>query len=84
MLVAAVDVIERALASSGSLYKILLAPGFENIRWNIGVWRAWRNFHRAYREVPAYRRYIDARGGRPRIRLDEHLLPDLRTIPEVD
>jgi phenylacetate-CoA ligase len=84
LLVAAVDVIERALASSGSLYKILLAPGIEDLRWKVGVWRAWRNFHRAYEEVPAYGQYIDARGGRPRIRLDEHLLPDLRAIPEID
>jgi phenylacetate-CoA ligase len=62
----------------------LLVPGFEDLRWNVGVWRAWRNFHRAYIGVPAYRQYIDLHGGRPRIRLDAHLLPDLQAIPEVD
>ncbi len=83
-IVACVDFVERMLASSGSLYKILLIPGFERLRWRIGVWRAWSNFYRAYREVPAYRQFIDAQGGRPHIRLAGNFLPDLRSIPEMD
>jgi phenylacetate-coenzyme A ligase PaaK-like adenylate-forming protein len=83
-LVACVDFVERMLASSGSLYKLLLVPGFERLRWRIGVWRAWRSFYRTYRDVPAYRQFIDTQGGRPRIRLAGDFLPDLRSIPEMD
>jgi phenylacetate-CoA ligase len=83
-MVACVNVIERMLASSGSSYKILLVPGFEEWRWQVGVWRAWRNYFRAYDEVPAYRQFIDARGPRPYIALTDDYLPDLRSIPEMD
>jgi len=83
-IVASIDLIERMFASSTSSYKILLTPGFERLRWRLGVWRAWRSFYRAYRDVPAYREFIDAHGGRPQIRLMDNLLPDLRTIPEID
>jgi phenylacetate-CoA ligase len=72
------------LASSGSLYKVLLIPGFERQRWRIGVWRAWRSYYRAYRDVPAYRQFIEARGGRPHLKLGPDFLPDLRAIPEMD
>jgi phenylacetate-CoA ligase len=82
--VAIVDVTERALASSGSLYKILLTPGFERLRWRLGIWRAWRSFYQAYRSVPAYRDYIAAHGGMPSIQLDAHLNPNLTVIPEMD
>ena len=64
-IVACVDVVERMLASSGSLYRILLIPGFERLRWRIGVWRAWRSYYRTYRDVPAYRQFIDLHGGKP-------------------
>ena len=83
-IVACVDFVERMLASSGSLYKVLLIPGFERLRWRIGVWRAWRTFYRTYRDVPAYRQFIAAHGGRPRIPLTDNFLPDLRAIPEID
>lgn len=82
--VACVDVVERMLASSGSLYRILLLPGFERLRWRIGVWRAWRSYYRAYRDVPAYRQFIDLHGGKPHLELGEDFLPDLRAIPEMD
>jgi phenylacetate-CoA ligase len=83
-IVACIDFIERMLASSGSFYKILLTPGFERLRWRVGVWRAWRSFYRTYRDVPAYRQFIDLRGGRPHIELGSDFLPDLRSIPEMD
>jgi len=83
-IVACVDFVERTLASSGSLYKLLLIPGLERLRWRVGVWRAWRSFYRTYRDVPAYRDFIAAHGGRPRIRLRDDFLPDLRSIPEMD
>ena len=83
-LVACVDFVERMLASSGNLYKVLLVPGFERLRWRVGVWRAWRSFYRTYRDVPAYKQFINAQGGQPRIRLGGNFLPDLRVIPEMD
>jgi hypothetical protein len=43
-MVACVDFVERMLAPSGSLYKVPLVPGFERLRWRVGVWRAWRSF----------------------------------------
>jgi phenylacetate-CoA ligase len=82
--VACVDLAELLLASSGSLYKLLLAPGFEKLRWRIGAWRAWRNFYRAYGETPAYKEFIDERGGPPEIAIDDKFMPDLRSVPETD
>jgi phenylacetate-CoA ligase len=84
LLVGIVDLVERAFASSEYLHRILLAPGFGTLRWRIGVWRAERNFHRAYRQVPAYRKFIDTRGGPPKIALGSNGLPDLTVIPEMD
>ena len=80
----AVDLIERALASSGRFYRLLLVPGFEGVRWRLGIWRAWRSFYQAHRLVPAYRDYIAAHGGMPTIRLDGQLNPHLTVIPEMD
>jgi phenylacetate-CoA ligase len=79
-----VDGLERAFAGSQELHKILLAPGFEALRGRVGAWRAEANFHRAYRTVPAYRRFIDEHGGKPTIPIDADGIPDLRVIPEMD
>ena len=83
-LVALIDTAERAFASSGAMYKLLLFPGYERTRWKLGIWRAWRSFYLAYRRVPAYRDYIDKRGGLPELHLTPGLFPDLSTIPEMD
>lgn len=80
----AVDLMERALASSGTLYRLVLAPGFEGLRWRLGIWRAWRSFYQSLRYVPAYRDFIAAHGGKPTIHLDRKLNPDLSAIPEMD
>lgn len=82
--VGVVDVVERVLASSGALYKVLLTPGFEALRWRLGIWRAWRSFYQAHRQVPAYRDFIDAHGGMPAIELDGSLNPTMSAIPEMD
>jgi phenylacetate-CoA ligase len=84
LLVGIVNFVEGALAGSRHAYKILLLPGFERLRWGLGVWRAWANFYRAYERVPAYRDYIDKLGGRPEIELDHLVLPILSSIPETD
>ena len=84
--VGASDFIGRNIISAGDLYRVLLIPGplFESLRWKVGAWRAWRSFHKAYKEVPAYRDYIDRQGGIPDINLKSSMTPDLTSIPETD
>lgn len=41
---------------------LLVAPGLEGLRWRAGRLRAWRAAERARRQVPAYRRRLNARG----------------------
>jgi phenylacetate-CoA ligase len=82
--VALIDTAERMFASSGGLYKLLLYPGYERTRWNVGIWRAWRSFYLAHRRVPAYRDFIARRGGLPDIHLTRRLFPDLSLVPEMD
>jgi phenylacetate-CoA ligase len=82
--VALIDTAERLFAWSGKFYLLLLMPGYERTRWNLGIWRAWRSFYQAYRRVPAYRDYIAKRGGMPDMHLTRGLFPDLSTIPEMD
>ncbi|TPK97464.1 CoF synthetase [Mesorhizobium sp. B2-4-12] len=83
-LVAVVNLVEGAFASSRHAYRLLLVPGFERVRWGLGAWRAWANFYHAYDRVPAYRAYIDSLGGKPEILLDHVTKPDLTSIPEMD
>ncbi|MEO7241260.1 MAG: hypothetical protein ABIW16_07665 [Sphingomicrobium sp.] len=82
--VACIDTAERLFASSGELYKLLLAPGYESLRWKLGIWRAWRSFYLAHARVPAYRDFIAQRGGVPHLHLNWALFPDLSAIPEMD
>lgn len=82
--VVAIDLLERTLAASGDLYRLLLIPGFERLRWRLGAWRAWRSFYQAYASVPAYRDYIDRRGDLPDISFADGMTPQLDTIPEMD
>jgi phenylacetate-CoA ligase len=65
------------------LYKALFANCFSGLRGRVGVWRAWLTVERAYAEVPAYRDFLDERGGLPRLRLVAGL-PDLSVLPETD
>jgi phenylacetate-CoA ligase len=82
--VALIDTAERLFASSGGLYRLLFAPGLENTRWNLGIWRAWRGFYMAHGSVPAYRDFIAKHGGMPDLHLTPGLFPDLAAIPEMD
>lgn len=65
------------------LYKVLLASQLSGFRWRLGVWRAWVNAERAYGQVPAYRSFVDAHGGAPRLRITGGV-PDLALWPEMD
>ena len=82
--VGVVNIGERLFASSGAGYKLLLIPGYEGLRWKVGIWRAWRSFYLAHRSVPAYRDYLDKRGGLPDLHMTPGLFPDLAAIPEMD
>lgn len=66
-----------------ALYKVIFTNGLRRLRWRVGVWRAWLAVEHAYREVPAYRQYLDEHGGLPRLRLVDGL-PDLSVLPETD
>lgn len=63
-LIAALEAVIALVGRSHRTCALLLAPGFERVRWRMGRWRAWRAFHRARRAVPAYRRFVAAMGVR--------------------
>lgn len=69
---------------SEKTYVLLFLPIFDSLKFRIGIWRAWKNFERAYNLVPAYKKYIDSKGPFPIISLSPTLIPDLSTIPEMD
>ena len=77
------NALQGILVRSVHLYKLMFIPGIEGFRRRAGVWRAWRASTLAYRKVPAYRRFLDERGGFPEIPV-HGLTPDLSVIPEMD
>jgi phenylacetate-CoA ligase len=79
---AAAGGVRRLLVSSEATYKLLFLPGFERVRWRLGLWHAWLAYERARRDVPAYRAFLAERGDpRPRVR---GLTPDLSAVPMTD
>lgn len=79
-----VDFIGFLMMRSEKTYVLLFLPIFDSLKFRIGIWRAWKNFERAYNLVPAYKKYIDSKGPFPIISLSPTLIPDLSTIPEMD
>lgn len=75
--------LQGLLVRSTHLYKLMFVPGIEGFRRRAGRWRAWRMSTLAYRKVPAYRRFLDERGGYPQVPV-HGLTPDLSVIPEMD
>jgi phenylacetate-CoA ligase len=82
-LVKPANLLQRSFVGNGNLYKVLLAGPLSGARWKVGEWRAWENFQRSYDLVPAYRKFIDERGGKPELRCIGDV-PDLSVIPETD
>ena len=82
-LVPVANTIQPWLVARPALYKVLLMPHFSGFRARLGVWRAWVNTERTYQQVPAYRQFVDAHGGRPQLRLVNGV-PDLTVWPETD
>lgn len=83
LLVAAVNALQNVFIRRQALYRVLFLDRLSGLRWRVGAWRAWVAFERAYRTVPAYRRFVDERGGRPPLR-ERDGLPDLSVVPETD
>lgn len=68
-LVALLEAVIGLLARSHRTCIVLLTPGFEGTRWQVGRWRAWRAAHRACRQVPAYWRHLVVHGVTGALRL---------------
>lgn len=73
----------RLFTHSVHTHKVLLGPGIEPLRWQLGRWRAWRTFERAARRVPAYRAFLAERGVAPRLR-GAALAAEFAALPEMD
>lgn len=62
--------------------KFIFVPGMERLRWQIGQMKAWLEFERSRKQVPAYRHFLSERGF---LRVPFHgLIPDMSTIPAID
>ena len=46
------------LSTSNTSYLLLFKPGFENLRWKIGMWKAWRVYDLASKNTPAYQKFL--------------------------
>ncbi|MGH3664741.1 MAG: hypothetical protein ACRDU8_01390 [Egibacteraceae bacterium] len=82
-LVALANGLQAVFIGHPTLYKLLLTGRLAGLRHCLGVWRAWLNVKRAYCRVPAYRDFVDERGGPPVLRYRDGL-PDLTVVPETD
>lgn len=82
-LVALANGLQTFFIGHPALYKVLFVGHLSGLRHRVGVWRTWLHVERAYRRVPAYRDFVDARGGPPVLRYRDGL-PDLTVVPETD
>jgi len=46
------------LSTSNDSYLLLFKPGYEAIRWRIGMWKAWLVFEKASKDTPAYQKFL--------------------------
>lgn len=46
------------VSTNNTSYLLLFKPGFENWRWKIGEWKAWRVFDLASKNTPAYQKFL--------------------------
>lgn len=82
---AALDRALPLLTPRASTHKVLLAPGFESLRWTLGRWRAWRTFELAGRRVPGYRAFLDAHGAPHTLDIAPSRIREAwATLPEMD
>ncbi|HET6995470.1 MAG TPA: hypothetical protein VFI06_10840 [Chitinophagaceae bacterium] len=78
----AIEFVRRILFLSTSSTRLLFIPGMNRIRKFNGIARAYMQFLRAKRNVPAYREFLRSKNFKgPRFK---GLLPQLYEIPETD
>ena len=82
-LVRVANAVQARLLGRAWFSRLLLVDRLSGLRWRMGSWRALVNAEEAYRRVPAYRDFVDERGGPPARRYRGGL-PDLSAIPEID
>src|SRR4051812_19713299 len=75
-------IFRNILTRHDETYKLLFVPGFENFRWLIGKWKAWRVFERARKHTPAYADFLRHHHN-PSITL-KGWDPDFSSIPITD
>lgn len=56
--------LRQGLMKNDHLYKILFTPGYEQIRWLIGKWKAWLVLEQASQNTPAYKDFLAQHPGR--------------------
>lgn len=75
-----VDLFARAPAT----HQVLLGPGLERLRWDLGRLRAYGTFEHAARTVPAYRAFLAARKHPARLVDDGPLWDQFEHVPVMD
>lgn len=70
-----------AVMRNETAYKIVFIPGFEELRWRIGKWKAWLVFENAKKTTPAYMHFL--RGQKATVKLN-WWDPDFSQIPPTD
>lgn len=70
------------ISTSNTSYLLLFKPGFESLRWKIGLWKAWRVFDLASKNTPAYQKFLKTNGFTS-LKISG-LTPILSGIPETD
>jgi len=70
------------LSNSNTAYLLLFKPGYEAIRWRIGMWKAWRVFDLASKNTPAYQKFLK-NAGFSALKISG-LTPLLSEIPATD
>jgi len=75
-------IFRNTVTSSNNTFKYLFIPGFENFRWIIGKWKAWKVFESAKKNTPAYKKFLEEH---PESKITiKGLDPDLTVIPIMD
>jgi phenylacetate-CoA ligase len=78
------DKFVRLFTPHVSTHRLLLTPGIEPLRWQLGRWRAWRTFEMAARRVPAYGAFLAERGVSGRLSSRGGLAAAFAQVPEMD
>lgn len=80
--VAIQDFFVWVLIHNRHIHKLFFAPGYENFRWIVGRWRAWRTVEMARKRVPTYKKFLHGQS-RNLVSL-KGWTPDFSSIPEMD